>query len=205
MADDVDTGDSLSAVLQNAWTEIDAGVGSARHGCHQPVIATVDAHGAPQARTVVLRGSDATDRLLWFHTDARAPKSDEIDGSPQVSWVLYDKERKLQVRAAGPTEVLHDGDRWEASWAGSRLSSRRCYLAPKAPGAKTPGPDANLPEAVTGRVPTEEETLPGRANFAVVLTRGRAMDVLSLAHDGHTRARYVWDDAGTLDATWVAV
>jgi hypothetical protein len=76
------------------------------------------------------------------------------------------------------------------AWAKSSLSSRRCYLAPNAPGAICEQPSPNLPEHLLGRIPTLEESLSGRAHFAAVTTIVDEIDWLWLAADGHRRARF---------------
>ena len=42
-------------MLEQAWRDLLRGVRDERRGFHWPVVATVDASGAPQARVCVLR------------------------------------------------------------------------------------------------------------------------------------------------------
>ncbi|MEO0632245.1 MAG: pyridoxamine 5'-phosphate oxidase, partial [Planctomycetota bacterium] len=50
--------EKLDDVLETIWTELEIGAAKAKHGFHQPVIATVSPEGTPSARTVVLRKTD---------------------------------------------------------------------------------------------------------------------------------------------------
>jgi hypothetical protein len=48
-----------------------------------------------------------------------------------------------------------------------------------------------------------EETLAGRANFCVLVTRVDELDAMELAADGHRRAGFVWAD-GEVRVEWRA-
>jgi pyridoxine/pyridoxamine 5'-phosphate oxidase len=195
--------DSLSNTLSDLWNELGRGVVDRRHGFHVPVLATVGVDGAPQARAVVLRRVLRDSCEIHCHTDLRSGKVAEIRADPRVAWHFYDEGRKLQLRIVAHAEVVSDGSRSDEAWARSAVTSRRCYLAPRAPGSVCDAPSPNLPEGVRDRRPTEEETLPGRANFALVVTRVTAIDWLFLASEGHQRARFSRDADGAWKGAWL--
>lgn len=161
-----------------------------RHGFHVPTLATAALDGAPCARSVVLRRVVGEFGEIVCHTDVRSAKVAEIAREPRVAWHFYAPELKLQLRIAAVAEFHATGPRADEGWARSALSSRRCYLAPRAPGAECDGPSPNLPAGMLDRRPTEEETIPARANFGVVVTRATAIDWLYLGSAGHQRARF---------------
>lgn len=71
----------------------------------QITVATVDADGAPDARTVLLTAAD--DRGFAFHTDARSRKAAQIAAEPRVAivvlWPLF--TRQLVIRGvASPAD-----------------------------------------------------------------------------------------------------
>jgi pyridoxine/pyridoxamine 5'-phosphate oxidase len=195
--------DSLANILRSCWDELGRGVVDRRHGFHVPTLASIACDGAPCSRAVVLRRVDAERCEIQCHTDARSGKVAEFARDPRVAWHFYDESRKLQLRVSAVAEFIVHGPRADDAWAASALSSRRCYLAPRAPGSVCDAPSPNLPEAVRDRRPTEEETLPARANFGVVLTRATAIDWLSLASDGHQRARFTRDASGAWQGCWL--
>lgn len=63
------------------------------------VVATVDAEGRPDARTVLLKGLDA--RGLSFYTNLASVKARQLDGSPYASLVLLWHPMYRQVRVRG--------------------------------------------------------------------------------------------------------
>ena len=196
--------DVLQPILDQLWSELQEAARTRHHGFHLPVLTTSDSSGSPDARVVVLRRIEVADRLISCHTDRRAPKVVQIAATPAVQWLFYDFDRRTQLRIRARAEVLTEGALFEEAWAGSSVESRRCYLAPHAPGAMTPGPSPNLPETHLTRSPTPEESEVGRDQFAVVRTVAHQIDWLHLASDGHRRARFDWTEGDGWTGQWLA-
>lgn len=195
--------DALADILARTWSELARGASDRRHAFHVPTLATSALDGAPVARSVVLRAVDGTFGVLRCHTDARSAKAAELARDPRVAWHFYASDLQVQVRARGMAAVHRTGPIADGAWAASALSSRRCYLAPRAPGAVSDVASPNLPESLRGRRPTEEETVAGRVNFAVVETRVDLLDWLWLASDGHRRARFARGADGRWSGCWL--
>jgi pyridoxamine 5'-phosphate oxidase len=66
------------------------------------ILATAAADGAPDARTVLLKGADA--RGFSFYTDYRSAKARELDANPRAALVFWWAELERQVRVTGPAE-----------------------------------------------------------------------------------------------------
>lgn len=179
----------------DAWTwlagELHAATRSARHCLHLVTLATVDADGAPTARTVVLRHIDADRRELRFHTDIRSPKVAAIRHRPHVTLHWYDPVARLQLRIAARASLHHDDDLARAAWDASATMSRACYTAAP-PGSAV---DAFPPAAVPPAAGDDS----GLANFAVVACRFDAVEVLVLHASGHQRVRL---DLAHSPVTW---
>ena len=193
----------LSTVLENVWHLLGVGLRDRKHGFHLPVVATSTPDEGPDVRKVVLRGVDRAHRLLRFHSDARSSKIRQIEQNPRVAFAFYDAAEETQVRIQAQAKVHRSDDAADAAWQGTRLFSRRCYLAEGAPGSPNELPTSGLPNVFSDRNPTEEESRAGRANFAIVLSEIRRLDWLYLCHQGHRSARFTWDEAGKLTSTWV--
>jgi len=193
----------LEHISRDLWGEHERAALDRRHGFHVPTFATVGVDGAPCGRSVVLRRVLREAGEIHCHTDVRSAKVAEIARDPRIAWHFYAPERKLQLRVAAIAEFESTGARADEGWARSALSSRRCYLAPRPPGSACEAPSPNLPEGILDRRPTEEETLPGRANFGVVITRAVEIDWLYLASEGHQRARFVRGADGSWSGCWL--
>ena len=197
-----DAFESLDGLLATIWENLETAASGARHGWHLPMVATGGTQ--PHNRTVVLRQASRDDRRIAFHTDARSPKVTQLRVTPHVSWCFYDRENRVQLVADGLAAVHTDDAVADAGWDRSSPSSRRCYLAPAAPGDTLEQPRANLPDELVGKLPTIEQTLPGREHFAVVTTRIMQLDFLYLAHSGNLRAEFTADEGGTFEGRWIA-
>lgn len=194
--------ENLDDLLTVAWQRLVAATQTAHHPWHLAVLATVDDGGEPDARTVVLRRVEPGSRRLMCHTDVRSPKFAALRRNPAATMLVYDPGDKVQLRVLGRVTVHGDDALADEQWAASTVSSRRCYLAPSPPTAESEGPSVNLPEHLLGRVPTQEESEEGRANFGVISVTAERIDLLHLAATGHRRALYSWPN-GQLEAHWL--
>jgi pyridoxamine 5'-phosphate oxidase len=184
----------LSLSLAEAKRLIGTGANDRKSAAHSPVVATIDQHGAPSQRVMILRQVDWTNRTLRFHTDARSAKILEADSAP-TSVLFYIPDAKAQIRLSGTGHTDTDGALADSAWESATLFARRCYMAESAPGALTDQPISGLPARIEGQQPTADDIAPARANFAVLLVRFESIEWLYLANAGHRRARWHWDES----------
>lgn len=183
---------TLEDTLAWALALVARGVADRRHPFHTPVLATTGIDGAPQARTVVLRGIDPVTRQLRLHTDARAGKVAELEAEPRATLMFYDPGAQLQLRLAGRATLHRDDALADDAWAASRDFSRMCYAIEPAPGRAIAAPPA---------APLDSQA--GRPHFCAVILHLHTLESLHLAAGGHRRARFAWDQASTPTATWL--
>jgi pyridoxamine 5'-phosphate oxidase len=67
-------------------------------------LATVDAEGMPNARMVLLKGTD--DRGFVFYSNIESQKGRELDRDPRAALVFYWKSLNRQIRIRGPVEKV---------------------------------------------------------------------------------------------------
>jgi len=65
-------------------------------------LATVDSDGTPNARMVLLKGTD--ERGFVFYTNIDSAKGQELDARPSAALVFHWKSLNRQVRVRGPVE-----------------------------------------------------------------------------------------------------
>jgi hypothetical protein len=195
---------TLSALSADIWQALDRAAVDRHSPWHTTVVATSDAAGVPDLRTVVLRGCDPVARTLRFHTDRRSAKIDVLRANPQAALLFYDPASKVQLRARGPISLVTHGPFFEQVWTETALMSRRCYLTDPPPGTVADRPITGLPGDLGQRRPRAEESEAGRANFTLAIIRVAHFDWLHLAADGHRRAQFSWDLQGNSTAQWVA-
>ncbi|MFN4037840.1 MAG: pyridoxamine 5'-phosphate oxidase family protein [Erythrobacter sp.] len=164
---------------------------------HTPVVVSAPA----DARVMVLRAFDQSEARLRFHTDARSPKVAAIGDDPQMAVLFYDKSAKIQIRARGVGRVETSGPIADVAWAAGTNFARRCYLG-DGPGSLSDVPTSGLPTEFEGVEPDDEQLIPARENFAVVLIDVQQVDWLYLAHTGHIRAQFTRAGEGW-EGRWV--
>ncbi|WP_137124281.1 pyridoxamine 5'-phosphate oxidase family protein [Roseomonas sp. HF4] len=179
--------------LAQAFALLARGVADRRSPFHTPTLATRGTDGTPNLRTVVLRAFDPAARRLRIHTDRRSAKAAEVLTEPRVMLHGYDAGARVQLRLGAKATLHLDDAVADEAWTASRAMSRLTYATEHPPGAEVAAPPASPAEVGTAR-----------DNFAVLVLRMDSLDWLLLAHAGHRRARFAWDAAGRLAASWVA-
>lgn len=179
--------DTLPDALDIAWRLLTRGAADRRSPVHTPVVASVGADGAPDARVMVLRAADRAAAKLRFHTDARSPKCAAMNGRA-VAVLAYHPGEAVQLRISGTAQIVTHGPEIDHIWATSTPFARRCYLVEDAPGTPLAVPASGLPGWVEGRKPEVTELVPARANFALVMIDVTQINWLHLAQTGHRRA-----------------
>lgn len=186
-------GATLEDCLAEAFRRLARGVADRHSPFHTPTLATIGTDGAPEARTLVLRGFAPAERELRLHTDARTAKTAALARDPRCQLHLYDPAAKLQLRLAGRASLHGEDALADAAWAGSRAASRMCYALGEAPGTPVPAPP-----------PAPRDAELGRPMFRVIRLRFDRLEWLELAVAGHRRARFDWTASARPDATWLA-
>jgi hypothetical protein len=162
------------------WQQLVRATGKREHEWRTPVLASVDADGLPQARTVVLRQADPIAGTLEVYTDSRSPKVADLLGRPDAVLVFWSRSLSWQLRARVTVQVQTGSELVEAAWVQvSRTAAAADYLAPAAPGSVF---------SMTAKGDHASHHL------AVLLARVEALDWLELSRDGHRRVRF--DESG---------
>jgi len=183
----------LDETLRAAWSLVGRGAKDRKAPAHTPVLAT-NGSGAPSVRTVVLRGCDREARTLRFHTDRRSAKVPEIEADPAGAVLVYDPQQKIQLRLDCRLSV-HTGDEVaRQAWAATRDFSRICYQVMRGPGEAVSDPR---------EVPfSSDDSNEGWDHFAVISALVTRIEWLYLAHQGHRRAEFFWQD-GDWQGRWL--
>lgn len=71
-------------------------------------LATVDEHGLPNVRMVLLKGYDEDGFV--FYTNFESQKGEEILGQKKAAMVFHWKSQRRQVRLRGPVEIVGDAE-----------------------------------------------------------------------------------------------
>lgn len=167
------------AIRHQIWKELGRASLDRHHAWRTPVVASVGADGAVNARTVVLRGVDAATGRLQIYTDARSAKVAELALSPHAMFVFWSPRLGWQLRVRVTVTTHTTGPEVAAVWERVRQSpSAGDYLAAKAPG--TPLDHSGMDASAT-------------PHLAVLAAQVLEIDWLELDREGHRRARLTQD------------
>lgn len=179
----------LDKVYLKIWDLLNSGLLDRDSDYHLPVFICGEGK-VFDGRTVVLRGFEEKNKVLWFHTDIRSKKIKILRINPNGSFLFYDKKKKIQLRILGNTKINHQNSVAQKAWEKTVHMSRQCYLGQKIPGTSTPNPTSGLSEDVDNFKYSIKGSEIGYQNFCVVQTFITSVEWLYLAAKGHRRARF---------------
>jgi len=177
-----------------AWeilgSELERAVGPQRSPFHLVSIATIGLDDYPHNRTVVVRKFLKDAREVWFHTDSRSDKVEELRKNARVQLHWYDPASRCQIRMKAKATVHHLDEIARTQWDLSLPMSRACYTTPWGPGSPIPGAFPIAP------LPPEPGDDSGLARFVVVRCVFDEVDWLILRASGHQRVRFRFESGG---------
>jgi pyridoxamine 5'-phosphate oxidase len=168
------------------WRLLARGAADSKHAFKLFSIATVNADGMPDARTVVLRACDISAKELSFHTDIRSGKIAHIKRQPEVCLLFWHLKQSLQLRIFGKAQVHHLDEKTKEKIASLPPQQIALYGFASKPGS--------IMEQVSQHA--FDETLVVQ-NFAWVRIGVHTIDALHLGRNGvHTRVQFSYKGDG---------
>lgn len=169
----------LAGLLAETWRTLEEGSESAGAPARLVSLATISPGGWPETRTVVLRRVDRDAASVEVHTDRGSDKMRSLAAVPRAELLAWDPGRDLQVRLRTTVTIL-TGDAVAERWEQVPDTSQTAY-------GKAPPPGTEIAEALGYRL------TPAQENFAALVCRVDAMDVVHLGTD-HRRAMFRRDE-----------
>lgn len=166
-------------VHQTLWSELEQAATDREHGWRTPVLATVDANGLPDARTVVLREVDHTTQTLKVFTDQRSPKVAQLQATPLVQLVFWCPNRQWQLRVRASVTIDTSSEQVTVTWKHIRETAAASdYLTAGAPGS-----------VLTDLAPLAAD----QHALCLLVFKVESLDWLMLSPQKHRRARLEHD------------
>jgi pyridoxamine 5'-phosphate oxidase len=181
-------------IRQRIWMELGRAALDRHHEWRTPVLATLGRSGTPNARTVVLRKTDAAAQSFDFYTDSGSPKVTELIAQPYATLLFWSTRLNWQLRARVTIIVDTSGEQVEAVWAKVKQSrAAGDYLTVAAPGDKLSAAGSAAANAHADS--SDDSYADANANgqlthhLAILNARVDEIDWLELSRNGHRRAR----------------
>lgn len=176
--------------FEEAWEELQAGSISG-NPFNFLQLATVSARGRPEVRTIVLRQADRAEPALYFVTDVRSPKIEDISGERKVALVGYDPASRVQIRVTGTAATVSDRDQLVLQWNRLSEKTRNSFNAPIAPGARLRSDGGTPPDV-------EQDEMSAFKRFCLVRIELATLERLDISQIEHVRFCFVRSDKGWL-------
>lgn len=177
---------SYDSIADEAWRRLAQAGDDPSHAMRVMVMATVGNGGSPDARIMVLRGADRQLGRLWFYTDLRSPKVQQLRNCPAVTAVAWDAACGVQLRIGGTATIDSSSPLADDHWRQASLGLQVLLQSPDDPGRPLPQPDPRLMGMKTAMDADDEAT--ARRNFAVIEIRIAAIEWLQVCDDDQRRA-----------------
>ena len=192
----------LTTVESNCWQMLSSAVTDRKHPMRTLVVGSVSGSMA-QIRTVVLRKVEIEKKKIYFHTDIRSSKIEDIKLTGQLSWLAYDQSQRTQIRLCGATVLHHGNDIAKIQWDLTQHHSRRNYLLPEGSGKKETEDFKLFKDKLNDFSYTLEESEAGFQNFVVVETTVEKLDWYYAHHTGNKRAGFTYENGLLKYADWL--
>jgi len=163
---------TASLTLENIWIYLQSIAADPANPARVMTLANADQHGQPQVRSVILR--EVEPWALTIYTDSRSPKVVQLTHDSRAQLLLWDAQRRWQLRCSAQSELINDTARLDRLWQRiSATPAAQDYLGPQAPGTPVDG---------VGQARTEPA-------LAILRFRVTEVDWLALDRAGHSRQR----------------
>ncbi|WP_085677606.1 MULTISPECIES: pyridoxamine 5'-phosphate oxidase family protein [unclassified Pseudomonas] len=182
----------LDDLLQRIWAQLAIPVGPVRNPFRLMQLATLDAHGWPDARTVVLRSVDAGAGALYFYVDKRSAKCAQVSAEPRVALTALSPCGVLQVRLQGLAKLVDDAEQLQRCWCAARDKTQALFRHGAVPG-----------QVIDSSESARATTADGFEHFAMMRIEATALEWLDLAQPVQQRARFERRQ-GDWQAAWLA-
>ena len=189
-------------VLDSLYEMINRGIKDGKDDFHTMIFSNFQ-NNKVESRCVILRDFSKEKKTLFFNTDIRSPKVEAIRKNPETHCLFYHFKDKIQLRISTYSSVHHDDEIHNAAWKKTATSSRKCYLTKYKPSQFIEASDDRIPDHLTAKIPSVEESELGKVNFVVIVNKIILIDWLYLSSKGHQRARYDFSD-NTVKKSWLA-
>ena len=193
---------SLQDLEKDLWLRLLNGSLRSKASFHTGQIATLG-NEWPEIRTVVLRKVDTTNHRLFFHTDNRSSKWEQMQQSPRLSWHFYCDSCRIQMRMKTTATLHHQNLLTLEKWQQTPLQSRKNYMSAQPPGTTVAIPSDGLPSSEIFKDLPLSATESAYSNFSVVETQVLELDWLWLNQAGQRRAVFKYNDGVLNDAQWI--
>ncbi|SHN54617.1 Pyridoxamine 5'-phosphate oxidase [Flavobacterium fryxellicola] len=197
-----DTKYNLQGIESLAWKKLVNGSVKKKNGFRTMCVGTIDENNAAALRIVVNRKVDEVQKTIFFHTDNRSRKYNDLIKDNRISLLFYDARQRVQI-VAKAYATMHTtnelaNDRWKATSPQARLG----YMANEPPNTKSDQLTLGYEGRFATTKPTDDESNLFEKNFSVVACTVYELEFLYLDFHGNRKASFYYKNNVLVDGNW---
>jgi len=192
---------NLNHIHNYIWEKLLEGTKKSSSAFHLANISTINLSGYPTSRTIVVREIDKSKFRIFFNTDIRSNKWEELKNNSHATLHLYDNKLKTQLRIFGKTILHYKNNIWEKAWQNTKINSRECYASPRSPSTYINNP--NIIDEEFNKLKKSDLNKYNK-NFGRVEINIKYIDWLYLKYSGHRRAKFIYKNNNKVISKWLA-
>lgn len=195
---------NLVGIEELAWKKLLNGSIKKKNGFRTMCVGTINENSEASIRMVINRKVDESKKTIYFHTDNRSRKFQDLDRDNRLSLLFYDARQRIQIMVKAHT-IFHTNDslaidRWKATSPQARLG----YMTIDAPNTKLDAPTLGYDTKYSEIKPNEIESDPYQKNFTVIACQVYELEFLYLDFLGNRKANFYYEN-GILSTSFWAV
>jgi pyridoxamine 5'-phosphate oxidase len=193
---------NLTSLEELTWKKLVNGSVKKKNGFRTMCVGTINENNESALRIVINRKVDESQKTIYFYTDNRSRKFQDLEQDNRISLLFYDARQRIQIMVKAHT-ILHTADllaidRWKVTSPHARLG----YMTIEPPNTKSDLPTLGYNEQYSEIKPTEIESDPFQKNFSVVECKVYELEFLYLDYLGNRKANFYYKNGLLNDCFW---
>lgn len=193
---------NLTSLEELVWKKLVNGYSKKKNGFRTMCLGTIGQYNSTSIRIVINRKVHELQKTIYFHTDNRSRKFQDILIDNRVSLLFYDARQKIQIAikalAFFPENDSLVLDRWKATSPQARLG----YMTIEPPNTKSSVPTLGYDDQFSEIKPTDLESDPFQKNFSVIICKVYELEFLYLDYSGNRKANFYYKNGALVDSFW---
>ena len=193
---------TLQEVEELAWKKLVNGSIKKKNGFRTMCVGTINENDESTLRTVVNRKVAQIDKTIYFYTDIRSRKIQNLQNDNRVSLLFYDAKQRVQITVKATATLHIDDDLQKQKWQTTSAQARLGYMTNEAPNTVSKKPTLGYDEKFSLVKPTAVESDLYKSNFVVVACKAYELEFLYLDYLGNRKANFYYKDTILINSFW---
>lgn len=193
---------NINGVEELAWKKLVNGSVKKKNGFRTMCVGTISENRDASIRIVINRKVDESKKIIYFHTDNRSRKFQDLQKDNRITLLFYDARQRVQIMVkAHATFHINDALSLE-KWRTTSPQARLGYMTIDAPNTKSDMPTLGYDNKFSEIKPTEIESDFFKENFTVIACQVYELEFLYLDFLGNRKANFFYENGVMSQGFW---